>query len=335
MNIRMSSPSCYTLTTVALWMWALTGLAQSCTNPLTLCAETVGSNQAVFSDSAPLQFGCLDVQNTFFYEFTTNTNTTNVGTATIDVSGINCPGALVSDTVFAAVIAFDQADPCNPATWSLLTACESDTLGFTIETPDLTTSTSYFFVLGTNQDPASIDCEMLVDISGPAVDIDACCDANINLGDSHQFSVFGGEAIPGYTWDPPSWLDNFASDSPTSFPEETITYTVYGTIGDCIASDEVTLFVLPPIAPTNAISPNSDGFNDTWEIGGVSRFENASVTVFDRWGQQVFRSIGYTENWDGTNNGNFLPTATYYWVIELNSQDVNIAPLTGFITIVH
>ena len=59
-------------------MWALTGLAQSCTNPLTLCAETVGSNQAVFSDSAPLQFGCLDVQNTFFYEFTTNTNTTKL-----------------------------------------------------------------------------------------------------------------------------------------------------------------------------------------------------------------------------------------------------------------
>lgn len=338
MNIRMGTHQiCYVLAaffTGATLLTATQTAAQSCNNPFALCAESLDGSVSFF-DSAPLQLGCLDVQNTIFYEFTANNNTTNVGNAIIDVTSIDCPGASGADTVFGAVIEFDPADPCNPASWSLLTACESDTLGFTIETPDLTTSTSYFFVLGTNQAPDSIDCEMIVSIEGPAVDIDACCDGNITLGDSWQFSVFGGDAIPGYTWDPQSWLDNFASDSPTTYPEETTTYTATGFINGCEVTDQVTVFVLPPINPTNAISPNGDGHNDDWEIGGISRFENASVSVFDRWGQQVFRVIGYTENWDGTNNGKFLPTGTYYWVIELNSQEVAIEPITGFITIVH
>ena len=132
-----------------------------------------------------------------------------------------------------------------------------------------------------------------------------------------------------------SWLDNFASDSPTSYPEETVTYTATGFIDGCPVTDEITIFVLPPINPYSGITPNSDGYNDTWEIPGISRFEQADVSVFDRWGQMVYRSIGYSEPWDGTNNGKFLPTGTYYWVITLNSDDVAIAPITGFVTIVH
>jgi hypothetical protein len=49
----------------------------------------------------------------------------------------------------------------------------------------------------------------------------------------------------------------------------------------------------------------------------------------------VFRSIGYKEPFDGTNNGKALPVATYYYVIELNQLEGQSPPFTGSITIVR
>ena len=95
------------------------------------------------------------------------------------------------------------------------------------------------------------------------------------------------------------------------------------------------MFIGPPIGVPNAITPNNDGINDLWTIAGISDFQSAQVNVYDRWGQVVLKSIGYTQPWDGTNKGKFLPTGTYYYVIELNSPDVNIEPVVGFIAIVH
>ncbi len=49
----------------------------------------------------------------------------------------------------------------------------------------------------------------------------------------------------------------------------------------------------------DALTPNGDGFNDEWIIGGLEYFPEAKVEVFNRWGQQVFQSIGTYTNWDG------------------------------------
>ena len=35
-------------------------------------------------------------------------------------------------------------------------------------------------------------------------------------------------------------------------------------------------------------TPNGDGFNDTWVIGGAEYLINANVQIFNRWGQRVF-----------------------------------------------
>ena len=45
------------------------------------------------------------------------------------------------------------------------------------------------------------------------------------------------------------------------------------------------------------------------------------VKIYNRWGQELFSSSGYPMPWDGKYNGVDLPTATYYYVIELNESD--------------
>ena len=79
-----------------------------------------------------------------------------------------------------------------------------------------------------------------------------------------------------------------------------------------------------PFAIPGGLSPNGDGNNDSWDIQGLVDYPDASVTVFDRWGQKVFSSTSLDPAWDGTTNGRECPTADYYYVIDLgNGQTYN------------
>ena len=61
------------------------------------------------------------------------------------------------------------------------------------------------------------------------------------------------------------------------------------------------------------ISPNGDGLNDNWDL---SNFDIDKVEIFNRYGTEVYSKRNYTNEWNGrSDNGNELPTATYYYVI--------------------
>jgi len=71
----------------------------------------------------------------------------------------------------------------------------------------------------------------------------------------------------------------------------------------------------------SGFTPNNDNIHDDWVIYGLNDFPDVDVKVFNRWGQQVFNSQGYNINWDGKFKGEDLPTATYYYIIELNQSE--------------
>jgi gliding motility-associated-like protein len=116
----------------------------------------------------------------------------------------------------------------------------------------------------------------------------------------------------------------------TAMFNEKYTLTATG-LGDCTATDTMTVKILKPIKVPNAFSPNGDGINDTWVITNLSDYPGAVVEIFNRYGQSVFLSNGYSKPWDGTQNGKPLPVATYYYVIQLKNGFV---PVTGSVTIV-
>ena len=93
--------------------------------------------------------------------------------------------------------------------------------------------------------------------------------------------------------------------------------------------------VVPEVVIPTGFTPNGDGKNDTWEIPGMADYPGADVVIHDRWGQVVFRSNGYRDPWDGTNNGRALAVGTYYYHIQLNQLEGRSPPYTGFVTIVR
>jgi gliding motility-associated-like protein len=136
-----------------------------------------------------------------------------------------------------------------------------------------------------------------------------------------------------YQWSPPIGLDNPTISSPKVSPPDDQLYTIEVTSGDgCYAMDQVMVRLLKQIKVPNAFSPNNDGINDKWEILYLESYPGCEVEVFNRYGQQVYRSVGYTLPWDGTYKGTPLPVGTYYWII--NPKNGRKA-LNGSVTIIR
>jgi gliding motility-associated-like protein len=84
----------------------------------------------------------------------------------------------------------------------------------------------------------------------------------------------------------------------------------------------------------NAFTPNGDGDNETWRIDLLLDYREASVSVFNRWGQLVYRAEkGYpSAGWDGTSRGKLLPMDTYFYVIDLKDGK---KPLVGSVNLIR
>jgi gliding motility-associated-like protein len=84
----------------------------------------------------------------------------------------------------------------------------------------------------------------------------------------------------------------------------------------------------------DVISPNDDGKNDVWFIPGIDRYPNNELIIYNRWGQVVFNTKGYANNWAGTTNDNqILLTAAYYYVLRLNDEKNTL--VTGSVSIIR
>ncbi|MDR6968960.1 gliding motility-associated-like protein [Flavobacterium arsenatis] len=67
-------------------------------------------------------------------------------------------------------------------------------------------------------------------------------------------------------------------------------------------------------------TPNGDGYNDTWGIKGLTDL-NAKTYIFDRFGKMVKFLNASGEEWDGTLNGNQLPSTDYWFLLEYKNRD--------------
>jgi gliding motility-associated-like protein len=139
-------------------------------------------------------------------------------------------------------------------------------------------------------------------------DINACQGENITLSASGATSY--------------NWTGGVSNGDPFVPPAGTTIYTVTGTDDNgCTATDALTVLVEYCLDIPGGISPNGDNSNDTWTINGLNQYPDAKIFVFDRWGQKVFSGDATNPTWNGTYEGKELPTADYYYIIELGNGE--------------
>jgi len=148
----------------------------------------------------------------------------------------------------------------------------------------------------------------------------------------HTVSSYSRSSIT-YVWGSPtlcpaSTCDSIFNQKSGSYKVTVkITYTVNGSL---VKTDSV---VIDPIVLTDlggtcevkvftGVTPNGDGINDVLLIDNIEEFPNNKVTVYNRWGTQVFEMKGYNnldKAWPMKDDTSKLSSNTYFYLIDLGN----------------
>jgi gliding motility-associated-like protein len=119
----------------------------------------------------------------------------------------------------------------------------------------------------------------------------------------------------------------------------TTTYFVTETISGCegpATSITITIEDCEIVIPS-AFTPNGDNMNDVWQIVDLDQVYPSSVVyVYNRWGNLVYESQKgdyLNKPWDGNFNGDKLPVASYYYLIDLSDEDDKV--IKGTVSIIR
>ncbi len=129
--------------------------------------------------------------------------------------------------------------------------------------------------------------------------------------------IITNDINPTYLWTPNQYfLSSNTIRNPVVKGVDDITYTLVVTgRGGCARQDDVFIKVLKGPEIPNIFSPNGDGVHDKWIIKYLDTYPGGTVEIFNRYGQLIFRSVGYGTPWDGTIDGKPVPIGTYYYIV--------------------
>lgn len=102
--------------------------------------------------------------------------------------------------------------------------------------------------------------------------------------------------------------------------------------GPCYAADTVQVTLktdadcFVDLEMPTGYTPNNDGHNDDFDIHGIERYPNNTLTIFNRWGNIVYSADNYINHqWKGQNNsGDLLPDGTYFAILIIKNSDIKL-----------
>jgi len=123
------------------------------------------------------------------------------------------------------------------------------------------------------------------------------------LGDSdYEFAINGGEFQ-----DNPVFLDVPPGENTVIINDK----------NGCGTTEPIPFLV---VGYPKFFTPNGDGMHETWNIMGLETLENPMVFVFDRYGK-LLKQLGAAGGWDGTFNGQPMPSSDYWFRFEYGEQE--------------
>jgi gliding motility-associated-like protein len=185
--------------------------------------------------------------------------------------------------------------------------------------PNNMATTTYTFTPDAGQCANSATLEVTV-YQTPTVTVEQAC-----VGQDYVLTAITDAVSPAFEWLDGDGFQIGADASITADAPGTFHVIVTGS-GFCTGqafSDVVSI----GCEIQKGISPNGDDYNDFFDL---SNFEVSTLKIFNRYGMLVYDKANYTNQWYGkSNDGEQLPDATYYYLIELNDG----ASKTGWVYI--
>lgn len=162
----------------------------------------------------------------------------------------------------------------------------------------------------------------------------------INIGESVQLDAINPTPYKLiYQWEPfIGSVDNPNINNPVAYPITTTKYTVsVKNPWGCKAQDTALVVVDPnihEIIPTS-FTPNGDGLNDVFRVGGMRVQRLIDLSVYNRWGQLIYQTADKNKGWDGTWNGTPQETGVYFYHIQYEKAEGKLVDTRGNVTLIR
>lgn len=102
----------------------------------------------------------------------------------------------------------------------------------------------------------------------------------------------------------------------------------------CKLSDELLVFESCNVFAPSAFTPNGDGINDYFNAI-PENIDTYTLSVYDRWGVNIFTTSDFNFGWDGTKGGKPLPIDNYIYFIEGVKRDGATFKMSGNVMIMR
>jgi len=182
--------------------------------------------------------------------------------------------------------------------------------------------TTTYKLIATSNGCSSLPDSVHVEVDQVVPDANAGEGVTICRGDSLELNATGGKT---YHWSFDKSISDTSIANPKVAPYVTTKYYLIVKNDYCSATDEILITIdrclkeLPFKIP-QVYSPNGDGTNDVWELIDVDYFPKSKLLIFNRWGEVIYETGPYLNQWNGVNNsGDDLPDGTYYYVLDLGN----------------
>ena len=144
-----------------------------------------------------------------------------------------------------------------------------------------------------------------------------------------------------YLWSDPSTLNDPSLASPNATPQQPTNYVLRVTDGNgCVNFDTLQVFVITgycqggSVFIPNAFTPDGNGHNDRFMVHAKGISEIA-LSIFNRWGEEVFQTKDILQGWDGTFKGAEAPADVYVYQLTVVCFDKNRTFHKGNITLIR
>ena len=117
-----------------------------------------------------------------------------------------------------------------------------------------------------------------------------------------------------------AWLPNGETTQVINV-QQSGTYSVTVSLDKCSVSDKITLIDYCPtsIFIPNSFTPNDDHKNDVFKVSGAN-VKDFELLIFNRWGEQIYRSTDINQGWDGTYMGQKVQIDVYVWKLSYSEN---------------
>lgn len=195
------------------------------------------------------------------------------------------------------------------------------------------TATVYVSITGSNIAPVAVDDDIILQ--------DTVTNTFLYV-DTNDFDPEGGPFFisAAINSDAGSELGSISLDpftghilftrSPLACGSDSFQYAICDTFAVCDTGlIYITINCPDVISHPQGFSPNGDGKNDKLVFSGLEYFSPARLRVYNRYGNTIYESDDYQNDWEGHNRDNNrpLPDGTYYYTLELPNKQKYVSYL--------